>query len=96
MRVSLRTAAAAALAVTAVILGAGLAHSAQAATVALPPVNGQFDYQIGGSYTPSSSVSIVDRDRSASPVAGKYNICYVCQSVSAGFRKNRVVLAGTV
>ncbi|MHC5796904.1 endo alpha-1,4 polygalactosaminidase [Lacisediminihabitans sp. FW035] len=77
MRVSLRTAAAAALAVTAVILGAGLAHSAQAATVALPPVNGQFDYQIGGSYTPSSSVSIVDRDRGASPVTGKYNICYV-------------------
>jgi len=77
MRVSLRTAAAAALAVTAVILGAGLAHSAQAATVALPPVNGQFDYQIGGSYTPSSSVSIVDRDRGASPVAGRYNICYV-------------------
>ncbi|MFM9919970.1 endo alpha-1,4 polygalactosaminidase [Lacisediminihabitans sp. H27-G8] len=77
MRPSLRTAAAAALAVTAIVLGAGLAHSAQAATVALPPVNGQFDYQIGGAYTPSGSVSIVDRDRSASPVAGKYNICYV-------------------
>jgi hypothetical protein len=75
---SLLTVASAALAVTAVVLGMGLAaQSAQAATVALPPVNGQFDYQIGGAYTPLSSVSIVDRDRSASPVAGKYNICYV-------------------
>jgi hypothetical protein len=73
MRASLRTAAAAALAVTAVVLGAGLAHSSPAATVALPPVNGQFDYQIGGAYTPASS----DRDRGASPVVGKYNICYV-------------------
>jgi hypothetical protein len=42
-----------------------------------PPVNGKFDYQIGGTYTPSSSVRIVDRDRTASPAAGKYNICYV-------------------
>jgi hypothetical protein len=77
MRVSLRTAAAAAFAATTVVLGAGLAHSAQAATVALPPVNGQFDYQIGGAYTPAASVSIVDRDRGASAVAGRYNICYV-------------------
>ena len=75
---SLLTVASAALAVTAVVLGMGLAaQSAQAATVTLPPVNGQFDYQIGGAYTPMASVSIVDRDRGASPVAGKYNICYV-------------------
>jgi hypothetical protein len=47
------------------------------AAIALPPVNGQFDYQIGGAYTPSSSVAIVDRDRHDSPVSGKYNICYV-------------------
>lgn len=45
--------------------------------IALPPVNGQFDYQIGGAYTPARSVSIVDRDRSDPAVAGKYNICYV-------------------
>jgi hypothetical protein len=44
---------------------------------ALPPVNGTFDYQIGGPYPPVSGVSIVDRDRSASPVSGKYNICYI-------------------
>ena len=67
-----------ALVVTAVVFGMGLgAKSTRAATVALPPTNGQFDYQIGGAYPPLSSVSIVDRDRSASPVADRYNICYV-------------------
>lgn len=50
---------------------------ASAASVALPPANGQFDYQIGGAYAPLASVATVDRDRSASPVSGKYNICYV-------------------
>lgn len=74
---SLLAVASAALAVTAVVLAVGLAHSAQATTVALPPVNGQFDYQIGGAYPPSASVSIVDRDRKANPAPGKYNICYV-------------------
>ena len=70
--------ASAALAVTALMTGIGLAaQSEQAAVVALPPTNGQFDYQIGGAYPPLSSVSIVDRDRSASPVADRYNICYV-------------------
>lgn len=51
--------------------------TANAAPLALPPVNEQFDYQIGGAYTPSSTASIVDRDRSVAPVSGKYNICYV-------------------
>jgi hypothetical protein len=51
--------------------------SAQAVSVTLPPVNGQFDYQIGGPYTPLASVAVVDRDRSAAAVSGKYNICYV-------------------
>ncbi|WP_228514676.1 endo alpha-1,4 polygalactosaminidase [Frondihabitans sp. VKM Ac-2883] len=63
--------------VTALIGVASTGMAAQAATPVLPPVNGQFDYQIGGAYTPSSTVSIVDRDRSANPVSGKYNICYV-------------------
>ena len=62
--------------VTVLVVGVA-AQSANAATVTAPPVNGQFDYQIGGAYTPSASVAIVDRDRSASPVAGKYNICYL-------------------
>lgn len=55
-------------------LGSTAAH---AATPTLPPVNAQFDYQIGGTYTPTTSVGIVDRDRAATPVTGKYNICYV-------------------
>jgi hypothetical protein len=42
-----------------------------------PPVAGVFDYQIGGSYRPAKSVAIVDRDRSAHPAPGRYNICYV-------------------
>ena len=75
---SFLTVASVALAVTALVLGMGLAtQSVQPAAVALPPTNGQFDYQIGGVYTPSTSVSIVDRDRNATPVAGRYNICYV-------------------
>lgn len=49
----------------------------RATTVKLPPVHGRFDYQIGGAYAPAPGVAIVDRDRSDSPVAGKYNICYV-------------------
>jgi hypothetical protein len=53
------------------------AAPAAAPSVMLPPVNGQFDYQLGGAYTPQSSVRIVDRDRTAAPAAGKYNICYV-------------------
>ncbi|TCO54833.1 endo alpha-1,4 polygalactosaminidase [Actinocrispum wychmicini] len=52
-------------------------NAANADTITLPPAHGQFDYQIGGAYTPDSSVAIVDRDFSAAPVAGKYNICYI-------------------
>jgi hypothetical protein len=59
------------------VVGACLAASSPAVALTLPPANTQFDYQIGGAYTPLSEVSIVDRDRSASPVVGKYNICYV-------------------
>jgi len=63
--------------VAAAALGACLALAASAAAYSLPPANTQFDYQIGGAYTPLSEVDIVDRDRNAEPVAGKYNICYV-------------------
>ncbi|MBS1165775.1 MAG: secreted protein [Proteobacteria bacterium] len=48
--------------------------TAAARDVSLPPANQQFDYQLGGVYTPTSSVGIVVRDRLASPAAGKYNI----------------------
>jgi hypothetical protein len=64
-----------ALAVTATSVLATFSASAFAFTK--PPANGQFDYQIGGAYTPGSGVTIVDRDRLVAPVAGKYNICYV-------------------
>jgi hypothetical protein len=53
------------------------ACSASAFAFTRPPANQQFDYQIGGAYTPGASVKIVDRDRLVAPVAGKYNICYV-------------------
>ncbi|MEL4319918.1 endo alpha-1,4 polygalactosaminidase [Leifsonia sp. YIM 134122] len=53
------------------------AASAAAKKVTLPPVNGRFDYQLGGAYTPASSVRIVARDSTAEPATGKYNICYV-------------------
>ncbi len=45
--------------------------------VVSPPAKGQFDYQLGGAYSPQKSVSIVVRDRLAPPVKDKYNICYV-------------------
>jgi hypothetical protein len=48
-----------------------------AAAVNAPPARAQFDYQIGGAYTPDGAVGIVDRDRTAPPAAGKYNICYI-------------------
>jgi hypothetical protein len=60
-----------------VLVAACAAPSAVSAARTLPPANGQFDYQIGGSYTPDPSVQIVDRDRTDPPVAGKYNICYI-------------------
>jgi hypothetical protein len=43
----------------------------------LPPANGKFDYQLGGSYAPLANVQIVSRDRTSVGVAGKYNVCYV-------------------
>ncbi|MGN9914500.1 endo alpha-1,4 polygalactosaminidase [Phytohabitans sp. LJ34] len=42
-----------------------------------PPANAVFDYQIGGVYPPAAAVGVVDRDRAAAPVPGRYNICYV-------------------
>ena len=48
-----------------------------APAVLLPPADGRFDYQIGGGYAPASGVTIVDRDRTEDPAAGRYGICYV-------------------
>ncbi|NUR59121.1 MAG: hypothetical protein HOV87_10685 [Catenulispora sp.] len=45
--------------------------------VTMPPTGVQWDYQIGGAYTPPPGVRVVSRDRSASPAPGLYSICYV-------------------
>jgi len=45
--------------------------------VVLPPANAVFDYQLGGAYSPPSDVTMVVRDRAASPGSGLYNVCYV-------------------
>ncbi|WP_238155416.1 endo alpha-1,4 polygalactosaminidase [Kribbella soli] len=66
-------AAATALAVTASTLTRNPADAA----VTLPPAHAKFDYQIGGAYTPPAGVQVVTRDRTATPAAGLYNICYV-------------------
>lgn len=34
-------------------------------------------YQIGGAFPPAGDVAIVDRDRAAPPVPGRYNVCYI-------------------
>jgi len=43
----------------------------------LPPVGVDFDYQLGGNRSVPDRVGIVVRDRTASPLSGVYNICYV-------------------
>lgn len=47
------------------------------AAIRLPPAAAGFDYQLGGPYSPPKGVRIVERDRTARPAAGLYNICYV-------------------
>jgi hypothetical protein len=46
-------------------------------SVALPPANEPFDYQLGGAYPPPAGVKIVSRDRNAPPAGAGYDICYV-------------------
>ncbi|MBI4883615.1 MAG: endo alpha-1,4 polygalactosaminidase [Actinobacteria bacterium] len=43
----------------------------------LPPANAAFDYQLGGAYEPTAATEIIARDRTATPDANRYNICYV-------------------
>jgi Glycoside-hydrolase family GH114 len=45
--------------------------------ITVPPTRTDWDYQLGGSRPVPGHVGIVERDRRATPVAGKYNICYV-------------------
>lgn len=53
------------------------ATSGDAGTFRLPPINEGLDYQLGGAYPPPAGVTVLSRDRNASPAAGLYNICYV-------------------
>jgi hypothetical protein len=48
-----------------------------AASVALPPTSGQFDYQLGAAYELDGGLDVVVRDATAEPAAGAYNVCYV-------------------
>lgn len=47
------------------------------AGVTLPPVGTDWDYQLGGARPVPAHVGIVERDRHATPVPGRYNVCYV-------------------
>ncbi len=42
-----------------------------------PQADASFDYQLGGPYRPPAKTRAVSRDRTAAPVPGLYNICYV-------------------
>src|SRR6476661_7379775 len=48
-----------------------------AVTPALPPVDADWDYQLGGNRAVPDHVTVVDRDRKAEPLEGAYSICYV-------------------
>jgi hypothetical protein len=47
------------------------------AGITLPPVGTDWDYQLGGARPVPAHVGIVERDRLAHPVAGRYNVCYI-------------------
>nr|WP_241428905.1 endo alpha-1,4 polygalactosaminidase [Agrococcus sp. ARC_14] len=43
----------------------------------LPSTDGAVDYQLGGASEPPQGVTIVVRDSTALPAAGRYSICYI-------------------
>jgi hypothetical protein len=45
--------------------------------IVLPASGAKFDYQLGGAYTPPTGVTVVARDRTASPANLGYDICYI-------------------
>lgn len=53
------------------------AHTDARSRVTLPPETGEFDYQLGGDYAPSSGVSVLTRDSTGAPAKGVYSICYI-------------------
>ncbi len=70
----------AAAAASALLAAATLLTACSAATpsaeIGLPPVNGSFDYQLGGD-DDTAALAVVVRDASARPMPGAYSICYV-------------------
>ena len=75
--VRLRPAYAVLVAVVALLLAATSFSPSYAATRTLPPIGTDWDYQLGGNRPVPAHVGIVERDRLASPISGKYNVCYV-------------------
>jgi Glycoside-hydrolase family GH114 len=74
-----------------------LASGAPAAAAIKPlPVGPDVDYQLGGVRSVPPRVGIVARDRTARPLAGAYNICYVngfqTQADERGFWRQRMGL----
>lgn len=60
--------------------GDGASASASASAggeLVLPPTDTRFDYQLGGVRDVPDDVGVVARDRTAEPLEGVYNICYV-------------------
>lgn len=72
------------------------AAAAAAAAVKPLPVGTDLDYQLGGPRSAPENVGIVVRDRTTSPFAGRYNVCYVngfqTQQSETGFWKGRMGL----
>jgi hypothetical protein len=69
---------AAALVLLVLAMTAGLvAPSYAGRPITLPPGGTDWDYQLGGTRPVPAHVGIVERDRHALPVSGRYNICYV-------------------
>jgi hypothetical protein len=77
LQIAMRIASIVRALLTIALLAACAAGAPAARAVTPPPPGAQFDYQIGGAYTPAPTVGIVDRDRTDAPVPGKYNVCYV-------------------
>ncbi len=55
----------------------GLQQPASGISYLLPTPNVKWDYQIGPAYAPPTGVTMVSRDREATPAEGLYNLCYV-------------------
>lgn len=60
------------LAIVALLPGLALAQP-----IRVLPDDAVADYQLGGSYPPPPGVNVVVRDSTATPAAGRYNVCYV-------------------